>query len=100
MSVSVVVLLLGLVALALSASGTIRREQHRTAVRLAAVERKLDAMLAHVGAVVPEATYPAVEELVRRQRVVEAVRAYREETGADLLTAKQAVDAIAARLGR
>ncbi|MEV6595729.1 hypothetical protein AB0M36_02575, partial [Actinoplanes sp. NPDC051346] len=99
-AVAVAMLLLGLAALALSALARKRREQQRAAARLTGVERKLDATLAPTGEVAPEPSHPAVEELVRQQRFVEAVRLFREETGADLLTAKNAVDAIAARLER
>ncbi|AGL19892.1 hypothetical protein [Actinoplanes sp. N902-109] len=90
-------LFLGLILLGSSATLS-RREQARTAARLTSIETKLDAVVAHLGAVVPEPSYPEVEALIRAGRTVEAIRQYREETGADLLTAKNAVDAISARL--
>lgn len=92
------VLLLGLVLLAFATSGLERRERQRVTARLALIETKLDAVIAHLGAVVPEPSYPEVEDLLRDGRLIEAVRAYRSATGADLLTAKHAVDQIAARL--
>ncbi|MEV4702206.1 hypothetical protein [Actinoplanes sp. NPDC049316] len=91
-------LLLGLILLAAGTAGIERRERQRIAARLATIENKLDAVVAHLGAAVPEPSYPEVEGLLRDGRLIEAVRAYRADTGADLLTAKQAVDAIAARL--
>ncbi|MGA5304720.1 hypothetical protein ACPCHT_32765 [Nucisporomicrobium flavum] len=91
-------LLVGLILLAVGTAGIERRERQRITARLATIENKLDAVIAHLGAVVPEPAYPEVENLLRNDRLIDAVRAYRAETGADLLTAKQAVDAIAARL--
>jgi ribosomal protein L7/L12 len=73
------------------------RDRARTEARLAALERKVDAVLDHLGVVVPEPRYPEVEQLLAEGRQVAAVKAYREQTGADLLTAKQAVDGIAER---
>ncbi|MFI7599348.1 hypothetical protein [Actinoplanes sp. NPDC049681] len=94
-----VLLILGLITAVWSASASADRDRRRTAARVADIEHKLDAVIAHLGVTVPEPRYPAVEELVRQGRPVHAVRAYRAETGADLLTAKQAVDAIKARVG-
>jgi hypothetical protein len=93
-----VLVVLGLLLLMFGSSSRSRREQARTAARLAAIENKLDAVIAHLGAIVPESSYPTVETLIQDGRPVDAVRQYRAETGADLLTAKHAVDAISARL--
>ncbi len=76
------------------------RDRARSEVRLAALERKVDAVLDHLGVVVPEPRHPAVERLLAEGQQIAAVKAYREETGADLLTAKRAVDGLAQRLGR
>ena len=65
--------------------------------RLAAIERKVDAAMAHLGIADEEPTYPEVEALVRQGRQIQAVKAYRERTGAGLAEAKRAVDAMAAR---
>ncbi|MEV4636713.1 hypothetical protein AB0J80_05095 [Actinoplanes sp. NPDC049548] len=97
--VPLILLVAGLTMATFATAATDKRERRRTAARLADIEHKLDAVIAHLGVTVPEPRHPAVEELVRQGRPIHAVRAYREETGADLLTAKQAVDAISARLG-
>jgi ribosomal protein L7/L12 len=76
------------------------RDRARSEARLAALERKVDAVLDHLGVVVPEPRHPAVERLLAEGQQIAAVKAYREETGADLLTAKRAVDGLAQRLGR
>nr|BFE69216.1 hypothetical protein GCM10020092_025170 [Actinoplanes digitatis] len=56
-------------------------------------------MVAHLGITVQERELPEVLRLIREDKRIEAVRAYRNETGSSLLEAKNAVDAIAARLG-
>jgi ribosomal protein L7/L12 len=95
-----ILLLVGLIMLGLASSANARREQLRAAGRLAAIERKLDAVVAHLGIAVPEREMPEVLRLIRDGSRIEAIRAYRNETGASLLDAKNAVDAMAARLGR
>ena len=91
------VLFLGLVLLGLSARSAAARERARAAGRLAALERKVDAIAEHLGVRVPEPHHPEVLSLLDRGEHVKAIRAYREATGADLLTAKNAVDEIARR---
>ncbi|SFJ41104.1 hypothetical protein [Amycolatopsis sacchari] len=72
------------------------RRHQRTERRLAAVERKLDAVLDHLGVDVTE-EHPEVEEFLRQGKRVEAIKAYRESTGADLREAVAAVDRLASR---
>jgi ribosomal protein L7/L12 len=102
-TVALVVLLTGLILLGLASSAHARREQARTAARLTTIDRKLDAVLAHLGIQVREPELSEVPEVIRLigadQRVA-AIRAYREATGANLLEAKNAVDALAERYGR
>jgi ribosomal protein L7/L12 len=76
------------------------RDRARAESRLAALERKVDAVLDHLGVVVPEPRHPQVERLLAEGRQIAAVKAYREVTGADLLTAKRAVDELAQRPAR
>jgi ribosomal protein L7/L12 len=66
----------------------------RYAARLAAIERKLDLIMAHLGIEEPEPTLPprAVQELVAGRKIA-AIKAYREATGAGLREAKDAVEA-------
>ncbi|MBT3152674.1 hypothetical protein HTV45_17635 [Streptomyces sp. CHD11] len=74
--------------------GTITLQSHlsRAERRAARVERKLDLVLRHLGL---EEEIPGQDEiigLVRQGKQVQAVKLYRESTGAGLVEAKQAVD--------
>lgn len=88
-----VVLLVLAVGLLMVLSAGAAGQRARTQVRLAALERKVDAIAAHLG--VPEPRYPEVDRLVDQGQQVAAIKEYREATGADLLTAEKAVDQIA-----
>ncbi len=63
-----------------------------TQARLAAIERKLQAVLDHLGIEDVEPSYPEVVDLARRGRTIEAITLYREHTGAGLVEAKHAVE--------
>ena len=92
------VLLIGVfVVLVGTLTGAAQKRQSRTEARLAALERKVDALVDHLGVVVPQPTYPEVQRLAAAGQQVAAIKRYREETGADLVTAKNAVDEIARR---
>jgi len=67
--------------------------------RLAAIERKLDLVLEHLGVVEPEPAMPDVVRALEQGKKIAAVKAYQRATGADLTEAKSAVDALAARRG-
>lgn len=86
----------GLALVAASASVG-RRETERRQVRLALIERKLDAVLDHLGVEVPEPHLQQVEALLGRGKTIEAIKAYREATGAGLREAKEAVDRLSGR---
>jgi len=76
------------------AAGAWLQDRRGSRAELAAIQRKLDLVMDHLGIAPPEQ-----DEVLRHLahgRTVEAVRAYREQTGASLLEAKQAVDRIAA----
>ncbi|MEU8153531.1 hypothetical protein AB0B94_07695 [Micromonospora sp. NPDC048986] len=75
------------------AVGAWLQDRRGSATRLAAVERKLDLVMDHLGIAVP--VEPEVIRHLESGRTIEAVRAYREQTGTSLLEAKQAVDRIA-----
>ncbi|MCE7010374.1 hypothetical protein LWC34_47360 [Kibdelosporangium philippinense] len=60
--------------------------------RLARVEQKLDAIAAGVGVELPEPELGHVKALLAEGKKIQAVRAYREATGADLKEAAQAID--------
>jgi ribosomal protein L7/L12 len=100
MTVALVVLLVGLILLGLASSANSRREQQRAAARLSAIEQKLDAVVTHLGITVRERELPEVLRLIFADQRIAAIKAYRDETGASLAEAKNAVDAIAAQHGR
>jgi ribosomal protein L7/L12 len=77
-----------------AASGAWFQERKSSAIQLAAVQRKLDLVMDHLGIAAPEE--PEVLRHLENGRTIQAVRAYRKQTGASLLDAKQAVDRIAA----
>ena len=99
-TVALVVLLAGLILLGLASSANSRREQARTAARLTTIDRKLDAVIAHLGIQVREPEFPEVVRLIAADQRIAAVKAYRDATGASLLEAKNAVDRLAERYGR
>jgi ribosomal protein L7/L12 len=70
------------------------QDRRSSATQMAALQRKLDLVMAHLGIAAPEE--PEVLRHLQNGRTIEAVRAYRKQTGAPLLEAKQAVDRIAA----
>lgn len=88
-----VIAAIGLVGVA---TGAWLQEKRSSATTLAAIQRKLDLVLDHLGIAEPVA--PDVVRHLENGRTIEAVRAYRKQTGASLVEAKQAVDNIAARL--
>lgn len=71
--------------------------------RIAAVDRKLDALARHLNADLPGATAPDVPDrvvaLLREGRKIEAIKAYREATGAGLAEAKDRIEQIARERG-
>jgi ribosomal protein L7/L12 len=75
-----------------------RRETERRQMRqLALVERKLDALLDQLGVEMPDPHLQQVEALLRRGKTIQAIKAYREATGAGLREAKEEVDRLSGR---
>ncbi|GHH91256.1 ribosomal protein L7/L12 [Streptomyces capillispiralis] len=60
--------------------------------RAARAERKLDLVLGHLGLREEVPRADEIAALVRQGRKVQAIKVYREATGADLVEAKEAVD--------
>ncbi|MEU2386325.1 hypothetical protein ABZ606_17005 [Streptomyces sp. NPDC012461] len=86
------VLILSLTCLVVLGAAGLQSRIARTDRRLARVERKLDRMLDHLGLHEELPRREEITALVREGRTVQAIKVYREATGADLLEAKQAVD--------
>ena len=89
-----VVALIALIALQPS-SGAMRQQQRR----LGAIERKLDLVMEHLGVAEPESAMPDVVRALEQGNKIAAIKAYRQATGADLASAKNAVDAMAEQRG-
>ena len=83
------------VGLAMVLGGARLRAQTRTDLRLAAIERKLDAIMAHLEITEAPVDQPDVLEHLRAGRKIHAVKAYRDSTGASLAEAKAAVERLA-----
>ncbi|MFZ4183226.1 hypothetical protein ACPCTK_15615 [Streptomyces pseudogriseolus] len=66
----------------------------RSERRVARVERKLDQVMRHLGLEEEVPRRDEVLALVRDGKQVQAIKLYREATGAGLVEAKQAVDAM------
>ncbi|MFB9234194.1 hypothetical protein ACFFWC_01370 [Plantactinospora siamensis] len=82
--------ILGVLLMQVAGSG--RRDG--TAWRLGEIERRLDLVMNHLGIEDPGAELPGVREHLARGDKIQAIKAYREATGADLRTAKDAVEAM------
>ncbi|MFI9530100.1 hypothetical protein [Micromonospora rosaria] len=70
------------------------RSNARETNRLAEIERRLQLVMDHLGVVDDRPEPPGVREHLIRGDKIKAIRAYREATGADLRTAKEAVEAM------
>lgn len=90
-------LVLGLLGIATVAVAVELRFRSAITGRLAATERRLAALMAHVGMPDDAVDLTDVTALVARGRTVEAVTLYRRLTGAGLVGAKNAVDDLARR---
>ena len=60
---------------------------------LARIERKLDLLLEHLQVDVPDGLTPQVRAAIAANRKIEAIKLYREETGAGLREAKEFIEA-------
>ncbi|MEU3457397.1 ribosomal protein L7/L12 [Micromonospora sp. NPDC006766] len=97
--ISLLVLLAVLVQLMVSGSGR-RAAADRQARQLAAVERKLNLIMDHLGIREPEPGAPArvLEELMAGRKL-QAIKVYRDATQVGLKDAKDAVELLARRYG-
>jgi ribosomal protein L7/L12 len=92
--------MLPLVLLVLVVASGRRSAADRQAQRLAAVERKLDLIMTHLGIREPEPDLPAavLQELLAGRKI-QAIKEYREATGVGLKEAKDAVELLARQRG-
>ncbi|MEU8185386.1 hypothetical protein AB0B85_27850 [Micromonospora sp. NPDC049044] len=89
-------LVIAIVGSVAAAVGAASQEKRRSAMQLAAVQRKLDLIMDHLG--IAEPMDPEVVRHLKSGQTIHAVRAYRNQTGASLVEAKQAVDRLAREL--
>ncbi|MFD8301697.1 ribosomal protein L7/L12 [Streptomyces sp. NPDC059690] len=75
--------------------GSVESRISRADKRVARVERKLDLIIEHLGIDASEPWNDEVAALLRDGKKIQAIKVYREATGADLREAKEAVDRLA-----
>ena len=75
--------------------GTSDRKIARIEQRLGLMERKIDAILDNLGIPFTEPGFAEVEQFLRAGKKLQAIKAYRERTGAGLAEAKEAVERMA-----
>lgn len=92
---------MALALLVLSWSVGVRRrdEAERTGPRLAAIERKLQLVMDHLGIAEPQPAMPDVVSHLDTGNKIQAIKAYRDATGAGLKEAKDAVEEMARQRG-
>lgn len=81
-----------LTLLVLLGTGSIENRISRADRRAARIEHKLDLILGHLGLTEPEPWSDEVNALLRAGKKIQAIKVYREATGAGLREAKEAVD--------
>ncbi|POX51245.1 ribosomal protein L7/L12 [Streptomyces sp. Ru72] len=84
--------LLAVLALLMAGFAGVEARIKRTDRRMARVERKLDLVLDHLGLHQADPDLERVAALLRDGRRIQAVKVYREITGAGLKEAKEAVE--------
>lgn len=87
------------VGLAMLVAGSRGQDRRNTAIRLAAIERKLDLIMKHQGIMEPRIEAPDVVQELMQGRKIQAIKIYRERTGVGLAEAKNAVEQIARERG-
>ena len=96
----VVAIIIAVVGVSLLVASNRSQRTGREAARLAAIERKLDAVMHHLGIEEPVAAEDpeVVAHLVKGEKI-HAIKIYRDRTGAGLAEAKDAVERIARERG-
>lgn len=75
------------------------RTLSRLTTQVAAMNRKLDLILANLGIEYAEPVHAVVAEHIAAGNKIAAIKAYREQTGVGLAEAKREVEALARTLG-
>ncbi|MEV4842339.1 hypothetical protein AB0K20_03830 [Micromonospora matsumotoense] len=88
-------LLTGALVLALLLQFPLRNRRDGVSLQLAEIERRQRLIMDHLGIVDRGPALPGVRDHLARGDKIKAIKAYREATGVDLRTAKEAVEAIA-----
>ncbi|MFI9642342.1 hypothetical protein ACIG87_20130 [Micromonospora sp. NPDC051925] len=88
-------LLAGALVLALLLQFPRRNRPDGVSLKLAEIERRQRLIMDHLGIVDRGPALPGVRDHLARGDKIKAIKAYREATGVDLRTAKEAVEAIA-----
>ncbi|MBY8342993.1 ribosomal protein L7/L12 [Streptomyces spinosirectus] len=81
-----------IILLVLFGIGSIENRISRQDRRMARVEHKLDLVLGHLGLSEPEPWSDEINALLVEGKKIQAIKVYREATGAGLKEAKEAVD--------
>jgi hypothetical protein len=66
----------------------------RNSLRLRRIEKKLDAVVKHLGLDVESEVDPKIVDLITAGKKIEAIKLYREQTGASLSDAKAYVESL------
>ncbi|MFD7502246.1 ribosomal protein L7/L12 [Streptomyces sp. NPDC059850] len=88
MEIAILILVVAVVLLYSGLESRIKRMERRNA----RLERKADLILDHLGIRQEEPGLERVTALLRENKKIQAIKVYREVTGADLKDAKEAVD--------
>ena len=100
MEVATMALMLAILFMLSGARGT-PSQNSLMARRLRRLERRLDAVIEHLGIALPpeppdDAPSAEVRRLVREGKMIQAIKAHRDETGAGLAEAKAVIDGLRA----
>lgn len=87
------------VGFGLAASAVLQRPDSARERRLARIERKLQLIMDQMGIIATESDMVEVVAQLERDKKIQAIKAYREATGAGLKEAKSAVEAMARERG-
>jgi ribosomal protein L7/L12 len=92
-------LVVGALSIVLLLAAAALRARDRRVAQLAVIERRLAAIMDHLGVAEPDPDTSDVAAYVAAGKTVDAIKLYREQTGASLLDAKNAVDQLGRRDG-